>query len=123
MHAAEIVEILGLKDDFFARETVAKTRWRRALLDDAIEERPVHGAVQIGQTLGPLADKFANLVALFQRQRKALKQLRAVDRVKQARMANPSRATRRFQETLDGQQMAQVCLLCVAHRVYAEIQQ
>src|SRR5262249_16102344 len=68
--------------DLLAGYAIAKLVTRSASVDRLIERGPVHGAVQVAQPLGPLADELSHLGPAIQIELEALELLRAVDGVK-----------------------------------------
>ena len=84
MHLAQVVEILWRELDRFACEAVAKTVGLFAARDGLVKGSAIHGAVQVCQALGAVADQDGNFCAAVERQFETLEEFGTVDRVKHA---------------------------------------
>lgn len=83
MYVDQIVESRLVEDDLLSGQTILD-RMRSLSTDHlGIEAGPVHGAVEVGDVLGALADQGTDFVATFHRQGKALEDFRSIDGVEQ----------------------------------------
>ena len=79
---AQIVKVLFVQFNRLARNAIDDSIGTVAR-DQPVKRGPVHDAIDERQSLGPITDQLPNFVAAVQRQAEFLKQLSAVDRMKQ----------------------------------------
>src|SRR5579859_4904108 len=121
--AGQIVKVFRADLDLRLGDAIDETKRRGPASDSAIVGGPIHGAIEVGESLGPLADHGPNISPAFEREGKSLKALGPVDGMKHAGPAGILAAAALLEQAVDGDQVPHVGLGRVRNLLDADVAQ